>query len=46
MFVKMEDKDIKKKVFEVGLINKDINYKKYIKYKMKYNNLKKMFGGY
>jgi hypothetical protein len=46
MFGKMEDKDIKKKVFEVGLINKDINYKKYIKYKMKYNNLKKMLGGY
>lgn len=45
MFRNMEDKDIKKKVFEIGLINKDINYKKYIKYKTKYNNLKRMLGG-
>jgi hypothetical protein len=40
IFANMSDEEIKEKTSKYGLINRDINYKKYIKYKMKYTNLK------
>lgn len=46
MFRHMEDKEIKDKTFDIKMINKDINYRKYMKYKMKYIELKTMLGGY
>jgi hypothetical protein len=46
MFRNMKDNEIKEKTFKMNMINKDINYRKYMKYKMKYTQLKQMIGGY
>jgi hypothetical protein len=40
IFKDKDENEIKEKTFDYGLINKDINYKKYLKYKLKYKILK------
>jgi hypothetical protein len=45
MFHNMEDEKIKENVSNLKFINRDINYKKYLKYKLKYIKLKTFIGG-
>jgi hypothetical protein len=42
IFKEMDDNTIKKKIIDIDLINRNVNYRKYMKYKLKYNRLLKL----